>query len=81
MVADGEIPKPPAPKLTPDNVKAFLEKNPILLVVTGLLLFAGGRGEGPAWRKDLPPLGGRTAGPWRGKGSFGHGFGPQLGHK
>ena len=68
----------PAPPWTVEQAKAFLEKNPVVLAIAGLLLLMPPRKAAPAWTKDLPPLGGRTAGPWRGKGSFGHGFGPQV---
>jgi len=53
------------------------------LVVAGILSLALMTGErkGPAWRKDLPPVGGPRAGAWRGKGSFGTHFGPQTSHR
>jgi hypothetical protein len=38
-------------------------------------------GKAPAWLAGLPPVNGRVAGPWRGPGSFGRGFGPQVRHK
>lgn len=45
-------------------------------------LFLAGPGERPKWLKDCPPIHGRRAGAWRGKGSFGHGFGPaRVRHK
>lgn len=70
-----------APPWTAEQAKAFLEKHPALFALMGLLVLMGPRKAAPGWVKDLPPLGGRTAGPWRGKGSFGHGFGSQIGHK
>lgn len=68
----------PTPPWTLEQAKAFLEKNPVVFAVLGLLVLMGPQKAAPGWVKDLPPLGGRTAGPWRGKGSFGHGFGPQV---
>ena len=45
-------------------------------------LVLGPGGTKPAWTKDLPPLSYRTAGAWRGRGSFGSApFGPQTGHR
>ncbi len=35
----------------------------------------------PKWLKDVPPVNQKYAGPWRGKGSFGKGFGQQEGHR
>lgn len=57
-----------------------LFQNHIFLVVAGLVLLTSfsSQSRRPAWLKDLPPLGGKVAGPWRGKGSFGRGFGPQT---
>jgi len=53
------------------------------LIVAGILTLSLMTGEykGPAWRKDLPPVGGRRAGAWRGKGSFGTHFGSQAKHR
>lgn len=66
--------------------KELLLKNPVAMVIMGVVTLAVLSGstsrKAPAWVKDLPPLGGRVAGPWRGKGSFGHGFGPsRVTHK
>ena len=41
-------------------------------------LFLAAPRERPKWLKGCPPVHGRKAGAWRGKGSFGHGFGPSL---
>jgi hypothetical protein len=61
----------------PPDVKKLLDENPGLaaigMVVLGVVLM--GRSKAPGWVKDLPPLGGRTNSAWRGKGSFGKGFG------
>lgn len=55
-----------------------------VLVIFGMLalgLVALAEPLRPAWLKDLPPIGGRRAGAWRGKGSFGKApFGKQGGH-
>jgi hypothetical protein len=38
--------------------------------------------DAPAWTKDLPQVNPKTAGPWRGKGSFGKApFGVQVRHR
>lgn len=39
---------------------------------------AGGKSKK---KSGLPPVHPKRAGPWRGKGSFGKGFGPQARHK
>jgi hypothetical protein len=74
--------------VTPDQdaqaaVKKLLMEQPTLVLFGGIALYAlMGRGAGkPAWTKDLPPVGGPVAGAWRGKGSFGHGFGSQVKHR
>jgi hypothetical protein len=69
--------------IDPKKVEQFLLENPIFFVSLGLLAltFLEKRGTVPAWAKDLPALKERLAGPWRGKGSFGHGFGPQARHR
>lgn len=71
------------PKLDPKKVEEFLFKNPVLVAMLGLLSLAvlQKRGKAPAWAKDLPPLSERLAGAWRGPGSFGKGFGPQVKHR
>ena len=67
-------------KVDVKKLEAFLLANPGIvvmgMVVAGLLLLAQRQGPRPAWLKDLPPVGGRINGPWRGKGSFGKSFGP-----
>ncbi len=74
---------PMAAKALEEQLMKLAKDNPILGIVGGLVLFkicveATTR---PAWLKDLAPIGGRVAGPWRGKGSFGHGFGSQVKHR
>lgn len=69
------------PEIDAKKVSEFLLKNPALLgalAAVVLSCLAGTPSERPAWLKDCPPVGGRRAGPWRGKGSFGTGFGPQT---
>jgi hypothetical protein len=53
------------------------------LLVAGLLVlkFLTTQDVRPAWLKDAPPIHGRRAGPWRGKGSFGSHFGVQAKHR
>ena len=70
--------------LTREEVEEFLRKNPALVVAAGMamLQILSRSSERPAWLKDCAPVHSRTAGPWRGKGSFGHGFGPvKVTHK
>ena len=74
-------------KPDPEAAKALVEKlmkeQPTLVIMGAAVLYALiGRGTAaPAWVKGLPPVGGRMAGPWRGKGSFGRGFGSQMKHR
>lgn len=67
------------------KIEEFLIKNPAFVVSMAILSFAviaKNEGKRPAHLKDMPPINPRTAGPWRGKGSFGHGFGPnKVSHK
>lgn len=72
-----------APKVDVKKVEEFLLKNPELLLMAGLVSLAvlQKTGNAPAWAKDLPPLNERLAGPWRGSGSFGKSFGPQVRHR
>lgn len=55
----------------------------IMVVMSGVAVYAilATPGERPAHLKDMPPIHPRTAGPWRGKGSFGHRFGSQVKHR
>lgn len=66
------------PDNDPKKAAEFLMKNPFFMVVAGLvaLKVMTEGGKVPKWLKDCPPINTRVAGPWRGKGSFGHGFGP-----
>jgi hypothetical protein len=67
------------PKIDLKKAEEFLLSNPVLLAVVAIqILLLTGTPERPAWLEDCPPVGGRRAGPWRGKGSFGKGFGPQT---
>lgn len=70
-------------KIDPKQVEEFLQKHPHLVMMAGLvaLVLLQKTGKVPAWVRDLPALSERLAGPWRGQGSFGHGFGPQARHK
>ena len=66
------------PKIDVKKIEAFLLANPQIVVMgmlVGILALVRPTPR-PAWVKDLPPIGGRTNGSWRGKGSFGKGFGP-----
>lgn len=67
--------------LFPENCGLDKKGQEIFMILLGLTIFTsltGARKEGPAWRKGLPPAREKLAGPWRGKGSFGKGFGPQT---
>lgn len=79
-----EAPKE-APKIDPEKAKEFLLKNPEFLIgmlSLGFIVLAQKETKRPAYLKGMPPINPRTAGPWRGKGSFGHGFGPnKVSHK
>lgn len=68
---------------TPEEVERFCRENPAFLVVTAALVlqYLTSPVKKPAWLKDCPPVHGRRAGPWRGKGSFGSSFGPQVKHR
>lgn len=62
----------------------FLEENPILMIVGAIacIKILSESGVRPAYLKDCAPVNQRTAGPWRGKGSFGKNFGPnKIRHK
>lgn len=76
---------PDVPKIDPKKVEEFLIKNPEFTIGLGLLAFgvlAEREGKRPAYLKDMPPIHPKTAGAWRGKGSFGHCFGPtKISHK
>lgn len=73
---------PPEKPWTPEEVERFCLENPAFLVVTAALVLQVLTSPGkPAWLKDCPPVHGKHAGPWRGKGSFGKSFGPQVKHR
>lgn len=57
-----------------------ISENPLvvlLTLLTGLKAVVETVSEPPEWVKGLSPVNGKRCGPWRGKGSFGKGFGPQ----
>lgn len=71
-------------KLDLKQVEDVLLKNPELMVGAMILGFVilSARQANPKWLKGLAPINPKKAGPWRGKGSFGHGFGPnRVSHK
>ena len=75
-------------KLSDEEVQKamdFMKKNPILVVVACIGAFkvlTEGSAPMAAWLKDCAPVNQPTAGPWRGKGSFGKSFGPnKVRHK
>jgi hypothetical protein len=60
----------------PPELDEFICKYPTAAIIGALILFyLAGPAERPAWLKDCPRVGGPRNGAWRGKGSFGHGFG------
>lgn len=78
--------KQKTPVFDKKKVEEFLLANPITCAVLFgylalLSMSVSATQERPAWLKDCPPVNGRRAGAWRGKGSFGHGFGPQVKHR
>lgn len=75
--------KPEPLKLDVKAVEQFLLKNlDFTVCVLGLLALISTKDTRPTWLKDCAPVHPRTAGPWRGKGSFGHHFGPsKVAHK
>lgn len=77
------ITQPESLKIDVKQVEQFLLKNLDFVCVLGLMALTFSKGATrPAWLKDFPPINPRTAGPWRGKGSFGHHFGPnKVSHK
>lgn len=69
------------PKIDLKKVEEFLMANPpVMCAIIGMvaLRFLYSESTKPAWLKNCAPIHGRRAGPWRGKGSFGRGFGPNL---
>ena len=75
-MTDGSFPLPPA-------VEQFLKANPAAAIMGILVLaYLAAPSERPGWLKDCPRIHGPRNGAWRGKGSFGHGFGPnRVRHK
>lgn len=68
--------------VTPDPER-FLKENPVFLALLGMAVFQALQKpqERPSWLKGCPGPNQRLAGPWRGRGSFGKGFGPQVRHR
>lgn len=64
------------PDEVPEEIQDLFDKCPMAMIVGGLLLYSlmVDRGR-PKWLGSCPPIHGRRNGAWRGKGSFGHGFG------
>lgn len=67
----------------PPEIQKLIDENPVLMVVTGLVVLSAltnpsQSGRGP----EVPGLGGRRNAAWRGKGSFGRApFGSQISHR
>lgn len=60
----------------PKEIKDLFDKCPMAVIVGGLVLYSlVGDRQRPAWLGNCPPIHGRRNGAWRGKGSFGTGFG------
>lgn len=73
------IAKPEPLKLDVKVIEKFLLEHldfTACLVSFVVLTALDKEGARPAWLKDCAPIHPRTAGPWRGKGSFGYSFGP-----
>lgn len=78
-------------KTDPKKAKEILDQQVMDLMTSHPMVFIMGilalhslttQRECPKWLKDCPPAGGRRNGAWRGKGSFGKGFGPhRVRHK
>lgn len=66
-----------------EKTEQLLKENPVFLVLLGLAIFQALQKpqERPKWLEGCPSPNQRLAGSWRGKGSFGHGFGPQVRHR
>lgn len=65
-------------KPSKEEVERFLKEHPGLVAsfAAVILKLLTEPVEHPAWLKDAVPVNQTLAGPWRGKGSFGKGFGP-----
>jgi len=59
----------------------FIRENPaaaaVAMCLLGYVALCGGSTM-PKWAEGLAPVSPKVSGPWRGKGSFGKGFGPQV---
>lgn len=67
----------------PPDVEQFMKTNPAVVILGVLVLaYLATPLERPGWLKDCPRIHGPRNGAWRGKGSFGKGFGPnRVRHK
>lgn len=63
------------PETPPEHRRTLLL---VLLGAVAIHSLSSEEDRRPKWLKDAPPVGGRRAGPWRGKGSYGKSFGPQT---
>lgn len=63
-------------------LKEEWKRDPGLLILTGVAVYflLSRTSERPKWLKDCAPVHSRKAGAWRGKGSYGHGFGANKIH-
>jgi hypothetical protein len=71
-------------EITKEDIEKFCKENPAVVVITGLLSLTilSQRCDRPEWLNDCSPVHQRTNSAWRGKGSFGKGFGPnKVTHK
>ncbi len=69
----------PKPDLPPE-IQKLLDEQPVLVITGLLVLYSMMGGRQP--RVDVPGLGGRRNGAWRGPGSYGHApFGSQVKHR
>lgn len=72
------------PTLTVKQVEEFLLANPeftAALLSLAALSVLSKQTDRPAYLKDCAPIHPQMNGAWRGKGSFGHGFGTQVKHR
>lgn len=60
----------------PQEIEKLMREHPAAVIVGALVLaYLTAPFERPAWLKDCPRIHAPRNGAWRGKGSFGHGFG------
>lgn len=69
--------------MTKEEAEEFVRANPIIYIAFGaaVIKILTEAKNVPKWIKDLPVTHEHLAGPWRGKGSFGKNFGPQMKRK